>query len=72
MSACRQATGAACREALVFSNACAALEISQKGVWMARAAPLFPQAVDEAREACMRASGQQCTLRKAYCTPNDD
>jgi len=72
MSACQLATGAACKEALVFNNACGALAISQRGVWVARSAPLFPQAIDEATDACKSASRQACTLRKAYCLPYNE
>lgn len=72
MSACFQATGAVCKEALVFNNSCGALAISQSGVWAARSAPLFPQAIDEARDACKSAGRQECTVRKAYCLPFDN
>jgi hypothetical protein len=72
MAACNAATGAACKEALVFNNACAALAISPRGAWAARSAPLFPQAIDEAMDACKRASGQECTVRRAYCLPYDN
>jgi len=66
MVQCYRRAGADCKEALVFNNTCGALAVSPSGIWAARTSPLFPKALDDAMDACKRASGQECTNKASF------